>query len=77
MIGQRIQETLRFWSRNIPALLLVTLPFALTSELIQGVLGPALHADDEGIRVGTTQTIQRKSATRGIQFHRESSALSS
>ncbi|WP_111658376.1 glycerophosphoryl diester phosphodiesterase membrane domain-containing protein [Isoalcanivorax indicus] len=51
MIGQRIQETLRFWWRNIPALLLVTLPFALASELVQGTLGAALQADEEGIRV--------------------------
>lgn len=57
MIGQRIQETLRFWSRNIPALLLVTLPFALTSELIQGVLGPALHAGEEGIRVNELSAV--------------------
>lgn len=57
MIGQRLSETLRFWSRNIPALLIVTLPFALAGEFIQSLFGPALAADEEGIRISEISAV--------------------
>ena len=51
---ERILESLRFWWRNLGALLLVTAPFAVAGELLQMWLGPALEeADDEQIRVNT------------------------
>lgn len=52
MPGQRILESLRFWWRNLAALLLVTAPFAIAGELLQWWLGPALEeAGDQQVRV--------------------------
>ncbi len=47
MPGQRILESLRFWWRNLAALLLVTAPFAIAGEFVQWWLGPALEETDE------------------------------
>ena len=52
MIAQRIQESLRFWWQNLPALLLVTVPFAIAGELVQWGVGPALYMDEDALRIG-------------------------
>ena len=57
MIGQRLNETLRFWWQNITALLLVTLPFALLGETAQALLGPAIMAGEEGISVTQSSAV--------------------
>lgn len=47
MIGQRINESLRFWWGNLGALLLVTLPFALAGEGLQWAFGPIISGSAE------------------------------
>lgn len=48
MISQRLLETLRFFRRNLPALFLVTAPFALLGQTMQWWHGDLVVADAEG-----------------------------
>lgn len=48
MISQRLLETLRFFRRNLPALLLVTAPFALLAQGVQWWQGDLVVPGDQG-----------------------------
>ncbi|EKF75476.1 hypothetical protein A11A3_03929 [Alcanivorax hongdengensis A-11-3] len=60
MIGQRLREILYFWWRHLPALFLVSAPFALLNQVIQMLMGPVMvinQGDLSGLNVSTALVI--------------------
>ncbi len=59
MIGQRFREILYFWWRHLGPLFLVTAPFALATEILQWVFGPAISLPEtpEGTFTLTTSSL--------------------